>query len=506
MGLIVAHSRFLDPKLDRLLGLTFKQSYGSTDSSRLVGNHYITRELAEKNTPSMQENDFSDRFWVGQTSAEVLVSQGQHPVITINRLGPDTSAIWLGSPTLKSLAESAFWRSAFFRSLVWNLGYVVIPNEDYGHRIIFELDDWGTADKGFLPYWHYVEPDQETIRKYLILPLQQHHASASAMVDTGYVERQTKRIESPWTKTFTDAFGLHQDFASTRQGLKDGVAEGVLDIESHGWSHMQPDLESAPGPWWTEDIEGEGSLDGWYVEFQDRRRGQEVPAASQLYHMARSITELREDFGILPLELKPGGDAWSRSQFNNTAGLAARKGFGLFHGDAMTYYLDQQLVLDMASVIPDVDTLIGGIHPEQWPAHPDGPVILGFHDRDIALDHQFMDKLFAALPACYHTMGTNQFIGVLHTQVDSSSSAKGWQLTFTPDNHFSSYFANHSSSWHLWLSDSLRKQLSGSHVVLSIDHQNSRNPSSDLQHETLTIDLPPGLYAHTWQLAPAAQH
>ncbi len=325
------------------------------------------------------------------------------------------------------------------------------------------------------------------------------------MVDTGYVDRQSKRIESPWTKNFTDAYGLHQDFASTRAGLKDGIAEGVLDIESHGWSHMQPDLESAPGPWWTAGIEGEGSLDGWYVEFQDRRRGKEVPAASQLYHMQRSLTELQQDFGIQPLELKPGGDAWSKSQFNNTAGLAAREGFGLFHGDVATYYLDHHLVLDMANVIPDFDTFLGGLHPEQWPDHPDGPLILGFHDRDIALNHNYMEQLFAALPVGYHTMGTNQFIGILHTQVDSSTDARGWQLTFTPDNHYSAYSANHPSSWQLWLSDSLREQLTVSHLAVSIDDQVTRTHSPDFQRETLTIDLPPGLRAHTWRLAPAAK-
>ncbi len=129
MGLIVVHSRFLDPKLDKLLGLTFKQYYASSDSFRLTRDHYITRDLAGKNTPSMQANDDSNRFWVGPTSAEVLVSQGQHPVLTMNQLGPGISAIWLGSPTLASLSESVFWRSVFFRSLVWSLGYIVVPNE-----------------------------------------------------------------------------------------------------------------------------------------------------------------------------------------------------------------------------------------------------------------------------------------------------------------------------------------------------------------------------------------
>ena len=499
-GLIVAHSRFLDPTLNKLLGLKFNQLYASTDTFRLVHDHYITRDAAGKDKPPTQDNEDSDRVWVAPTTAVVLMTQGDHPVVTVNQVSPDVSAVWLGPPTTALLAESVFWRNLLFRSLVWSMGYAVIPNLDYGHRIIFELDDWGTADKGFLGYWHYLEPNQETIHQYLITPLQHHHGSASAMVDSGYVDRQSKRVVSPWTQQFTDAFGLHQDFASTQAGLKDGIEEGVLDIESHGWTHMQPDLGSSPGPWWTADITGAGSLDGWYVEFQDRRRDKEVPAVAQMYHMERSLTELQEDFGVQALELKPGGDAWSKSPFNNTAQLASRVGFGLFHGDVVTYYLDHQLVLDMAAVVPDFDTLVGGVHPERWPTHPDGPLILGFHDRDIALDHSFMDKLFAALPAGYHTMGTNQYIGILHTVVNSSLNDEGLQLTFAQDNHYCAYFAKHDSSWQLWLSDALRDKLAGAQPEISVDGKAVRLSAADLQHENLAIDLPAGLADHTWRL------
>ncbi len=506
MSLIVVRSRFLDPALDKLLGLKFNQLYASTDTLRMTKDHYITRDIVGENSFPSQVNDDSNRLWVDPTSAETLISQGQHPVLTINQLAPEVSAVWLGPPTLSLLARSSFWRNLFFRSLVWSLGYVVAPNVDYTHRIIFELDDWGTADKGFLGYWHYLEPNQETIRQYLISPLKQHHASASVMVDTGYVDRQSKRILSPWTQKFTDSYGLHQDFASTRAGLNDGVAEGVLDIESHGWTHMQPDLAAPPGPWWTADIAGQGSLDGWYVEFQDRLRDKEVPAAAQLYHMNRSLTELRQDFGVHALELKPGGDAWSRSQFNNTASLAARVGFGLFHGDTATYYLDHELVLDMAEVVLDFDTFWGGLHPDQWPEHPDGPLILGFHDRDIALNHNFMEKLFAALPVGYHTMGTNQYIGILHTKIDSSADEGLWQLTFDQDAYYCDYFAKHPSSWRLWLSDEFRKQFTASHLEISVDDQTATTRTPDFHGETLTIDFPAGSRTHTWQLKPTRQH
>jgi hypothetical protein len=506
-GLILIDSRFLDLTLEKLLGLKFKDFYTSTDTFQVTKAHYITRDIAVgKITPSALSHDYSDRLWVQPTSAEVLIVQGQHPVLTVNQPGLGISALWLGSPGLSVLCDSIFWRGLFFRSLVWSLGYAVVPNVDYAHRIVLELDDWGTADKGFLSYWRYLEPNEETIRQDLIVPLQQHHGLATAEVDTGYVDRQSKRVVSPWTQRFTDLYGLHQDYASTLQGLKDAVVAGVLDIESHGWTHMEPNLQSPPGPWWTADLAGEGSMVGWYAEFEDQRRGQEIPAVTQIYHMERSLAELRQDFGEQALELKPGNNSWSKSQFNNTAGLAARVGFGLFHGDKATYYLDHELVLDMADVVPDFNTgydLLDVLNPERWPDHPDGPVILGFHDRDIALDRSFMERLFAALPTNYQTLGMNQYIGIFHTEINSSAESDGWQVSFAQDSHYCAYFANHPSSWLLWLSDPLREQLAASRLEFSIDGKTANMRAQDFDHETLRIDLPPGLGTHAWKLEAA---
>jgi len=462
--------------------------------------------MTDEPAASVQSHDYSNRMWVQPTSAEVLLVQAGHPVLSVNQLEPRISALWLGAPNVSVFCDSLFWRNLLFRSLIWSLGYVVVPNVDYAHRIIFELDDWGTADKAFLSYWRYLEPSEQTIREGLVQPLQRHHAVASVEVNTGYVDRQSKRVVSPWVQKFTDLYGLHQDYTSTHNALKDAAESGVLDIESHGWTHMEPDLDSPPGPWWTADLAGGGSIVGWYGEFEDQRRGEEIPAVTQVYHMERSLAELRQDFNQEALELKPGNNSWSKSQFNNTAALAARVGFGLFHGDTATYYLDRELVLDMADVIPDFNTaydLLDRLSPQRWPGHPDGPVILGFHDRDISLDHHFMERLFAALPANYQTLGSNQYVGIVHTQIDSSSDGNGLQLTFTQDSHYCAYFANHPSSWQLWISDTLREQLAASHLEASIDGRPAEIRAADFAHETLTIDLPPGLGSHTWKLEGA---
>ena len=64
----------------------------------------------------------------------------------------------------------------------------------------------------------------------------------------GFVDDARRRIVPSWEQRFVDAFGTTEDYISTKRGIDEGVAAGVFEIESHGWTHMQPDLTSAPGP------------------------------------------------------------------------------------------------------------------------------------------------------------------------------------------------------------------------------------------------------------------
>jgi len=509
-SLLVAESRCLDPALERLLALKFKEAYTATDPLRVTEEHFITRELAALKMDRLDVSwNFNNRIWMEPRGAKVLIDQARHPVLTVNQPEPETSAIWMGVPALGLLRDTVYWRQLFFRSLLWGLGYLVLPNVDYSSRIEIEIDDWGTADKGFLSYWRYLEPSEDVLRRYVIAPLEKRHAVVAANVITGYVDRSGKRIASPWDQKFTDLYGLQQNYGSTERGLKAAVEAGVVEIESHGWTHMQPDLESPPGPWWTADLAGEGSADGWYTEFEDQRRGVESPAIVQLFHMKRSLEYLQEDFGQQALELRPGGSGWSKSQFNHTGRLAAQAGFGLFHAEPdFYYYLDRDLVLDMTGIAPQVGTTsydrLTDLHPERWPAHPDGPAMLLFHDRDIALQPDFVERLFAALPPTYQTLSVNEYIGTLHVQIDSSA-ADGWQLRFGSDPHYCAYFERHPSSWRLWLSDSFKERLKAlQEVQISVDSGAAhRIKAADFLSGIINIDLPAGLEPHVWKVKAA---
>ena len=509
-SLLVVKSRFLDPTLEDLVGAKFREAYTATDPIQVTGPHFITRQLAAEGLNALNTNwDFATRYWIEPEGAKVLIDQAGHPVLTVNQIARDVSAIWLGVPEISLLRDSPYWREVFFRSLVWSLGYLVQPDVDYSHAIEIEMDDWGTADKGFLSYWHYLEPGEETLRQHLIAPLEKHHAIFAANVITGYADRKSRRIVSPWQQKFTDAWGLHQDYASTRRGLLDAVAAGVLQIESHGWDHMNADLESPPGPWWTADLKGEASADGWYSELADHRRGTEVPAIVQTFHLEQGLKDIEKDFGQRPLELRPGNGGWSKSQFNNTGLLAARLGFGIFHAEPdFYYYLDHHIVLDMTGISPHFTTgydRMNTLQADLKPPHRDGPVMVVFHDRDISLRPDFVESFLDALPAGYQPISANQYIGILHTQIVTSSTGTEWRLNFDYEDPYCVFFEKHPSSWRLWLSDPVRDELQNHRgMKLEIDKGSAKSiPAEDLSHQPLVIHVPAGLGRHVWKLETA---
>src|SRR5439155_63884 len=216
-SVVVVGSRFLDPALERLLGLKFKENYRASDPLEIGPPHFLTRDVARETGVS---GDFNPGFWVEPRGTQVLISQQKHPVLTVRQISKDISGTWIGMPHAKDMRNSSFWRRLLFRSLVWSLGYLIVPDVDYAHRLILALDDWGTADKGFLSYWRYPTLSEDVIRQHLIEPLAKHEAVMAANVITGYVDRKTKRILSPWNQRFTDPYGVLQDYSSTQRGLK----------------------------------------------------------------------------------------------------------------------------------------------------------------------------------------------------------------------------------------------------------------------------------------------
>ena len=497
-SIIVAASRFADPALEQILGLHYKVDYRAPDPVLRGSVHFITHELTDDLKPGREQ---SLHIWVECRGAQALISQGRHPVLTVYQPAPDTAAVWIGAPDLRSLRDSPYWRNVFQRPLLWALQYLVLPDVDYSRRVLTMIDDWGAADKSFLSYWRYQTVTEELMRGQVIPVLARHQAVVSANVVTGFVDRKTHRVLSPWNQKFTDDYGVEQDYGSTQRGLKAAVEAGVLEIQSHGWTHMQPDLDSPPGPWWNADLDGEASVGVWYEEFEDTRRGFEAPAIAQLFHLKRSLDYLRQDFGARPLSIIIGGGGWSKSYQNHSARVAAQAGFGLFDINEDYFYLDHDLTLDMKGISPASGHQYDReLHPETWPPHPDGPFVLLFHDRDISLRHDFIGRMFDALPKDTMTLSMNHYIGILHTQV--TSSREGIEFGFQYEEPYGAYFRNHSSTWRLLLADPLLDKMRQSPAENIIVDGRTVGPinTSRLSAKPVLITLPAGTGNHTWKL------
>jgi hypothetical protein len=497
-SIIVAASRLTDPALEGILGVHYKADYRAPDPVLRGPRHFITRELTDDLNP---EHEQSLHFSVECRGAQALISQGRHPVLTVYQPSPETAAVWIGVPDLRWLINSSYWRVMFQRALRFALGYLVLPDVDYSRRVLVMIDDWGTADKSFLSYWRYQTVTEELMRDKVIPVLARHHAVVSANVVTGFVDRKTHRVLSPWSQKFADDYGVEQDYGSTQRGLKAAVEAGVLEIQSHGWTHMQPDLDSPPGPWWTADLDGEASVGGWYEEFEDTRRGREAPVIAQLFHLKRSLDYLREDFGARPLSVIIGGGGWSKSYQNHSARVAAQAGFGLFDINEDYFYLDRDLALDMRGISPASGHQYDReLHPETWPPHPDGPFVLLFHDRDISLQHDFVERTFDALPKDTMTLSMNHYVGTLHAQVTSAS--EGIEFGFEYEEPYGAYFRNHPSSWRLLLADSLVDKIKRSATAnMAVDGRMAgRLNTSQLTESPVLIQLPAGTGTHSWKL------
>ena len=224
------------------------------------------------------------RVQADATGAKVLAEAGGMAEITEREVNADTRAIWIGGDSDQMLLYQGI-RSALRRGITEAIGYSL--TKSWTKTIVLTMDDMGNAQNSWLEHWHYPEfGDQAQIRHSIIEPLQAHHAILSLNIVPGFVDDAQHKIVPSWHQNFTDGFGTKQDYVSTKKGLDEGVALGVLEIESHGWTHMQPDLTSPPGPWWGAPLMNERAEMGWYREFYDVRQDQDIPVVKRIRHAA----------------------------------------------------------------------------------------------------------------------------------------------------------------------------------------------------------------------------
>jgi peptidoglycan/xylan/chitin deacetylase (PgdA/CDA1 family) len=460
VGLLALGDAVATPEISALTGLTYVSEYALIENPETVQEHFITRGLKGREQEFLGGGGRRRGDKVTVQGATVLAKRGSLPFLAVREFDKGGRVVWLDAHRPSGQIGRQIVRDLLKRCLVWTQGYALYA--EYPKSVVLEMHDMGTSDKTFLPYWHYRTLSEEEIRKAIIEPLKRHKAVLTQVVNTGFVDRKSQRVLNPWEQTRVvdelDGKTIH-DYASTKRGLDAGRREGVFEIQSHGWTHMLPDLDSPPGPFWNAPLDGIATL-GFDTEFGDRMRSREIPAVTQELHMRRSIEYLREDFGVTPLFIRPGGGEHSQTLANHTGRIAAALGFGLTRL-ASPYYLGRDRVVALGPPVPQIgwafDTKLSAA---DMPWTIDGPVFIAFHDRDVAMDKGAMDRLLNDLGGDVRYMTAGEYCAYLHSTVARDASpSESLTLSLTYDDHYCRHFDSHESTWTLHLSDELRSRL-----------------------------------------------
>lgn len=449
ISLIAIGDRVRQPVIQQVLGIHYKSEHMNSAHPMVKGDSFVLRGLpADLRAPGQGPDVISmRRVQVEASDAKVLAEAGGEPQVTEREINGDTRAIWIGGDIDQMLLYQSI-RTALRRAVTEAIGYAV--TKSWTKTIVLTMDDMGNAQNAWLEHWHYPALSQEQIRHSMIEPLKAHHAILSLNIVPGFVDDAQRRIVPTWQQQFTDGFGAKQDYVSTKKGLDEGVAAGVLEIESHGWTHMQPDLTSPPGPWWGSPLMDERAEVGWYREFYDIRRNREISGAEQKFRMQQSADWIEKEFGIFPLEFSTGGNGVSRTPDNNTWRLAAEAGYGYYGG-----YLGRDLAVEGRA---DSNADFGGSDdvPLLLPAPPDG------HDRGIAPDPEGFAKVFDKYPGHVFT-GLDEYVGYQHAELHTTAGTK---ITLAYDPHYCRALIAKPSNWNFNMADWLRAQVQGAHLLV----------------------------------------
>ena len=477
ISLIALGNRIQDPEIQRLLGVRYLSEHMHSSHPVVKGDSFILRGLGPDLHTGGPQLIAKQRVQVEVDGASVLAEAGGMPQITERDLGGGTRSIWIGGDIDQMLLYKPM-RTALRRSIVEAIGYALVKT--WTNDIVLTMDDMGNAQNAWLEHWHYPALTEEQIRRFMIEPLKAHHAILSLNIVPGFVDDAQRRVVPTWKQQFTDQFGTKQDYVSTKRGLDEGLAAGVFEIESHDWTHMQPDLSSKPGPWWGAALYDERAEMGWYREFFDVRRNKEIPAAEQKFHMQQSRDWIQAEFGIEPLEFSTGGNGVSRSRANNTWRIAAEVGYGYYGG-----YLGRDLAVEGRA---DSNADFGGTDdvPLLLPALPDG------HDRGITHDPAGFARMFET----YHDrsfIGLDEYIGYQHASLRTTAPLDdaGLSITVLYDPHYCRALIAKGSSWSLDVSDWMRTQIQSR--LLWVDGK-SIGP---IEHERTAISLQAANGLHT---------
>jgi len=477
ISIIALADRIKEPVIQELLGIKYIGSWMTVDDFENPGGHFITKGLKRQLDYTDGSPKHKQRVKVKLNGAESIVKQGEYPQVTVRDLPSGAKAVWIGGDINQMFSYQEV-RSLLRRAITYGIGYSLFKT--WENKAWMIMDDPGTAANVWLDHWHYPTLTEEQIEKYLIKPLKEHNGILIVNVTPAFVNDRLRRVEPTFQRKFTDEFGAHHDYPSLKRGLIKGIEAGVIEVQSHGLTHMQPDLWSQPGPWYGSALDEQRAEVGWYQEFGDSRRGKEIGAAEGLWRLKTSMNWMKYHFGTVPLSITPGGGEISASYANNTYRLAALAGYGW--GGNRGGYLGPDMAFSGWDFFGTLECPLSGR------AQPDG------HDKGIAEYPERFLETFEKYPNV-EWMGTDEYTGYIHAEI-LRTPEKDFELQLTYDRHYCQYFEKNESQWNLLLSDWLAKEIG--RAAINVDGKTViKNANLSKQ---LKVDIPAGLGTHNIQI------
>jgi hypothetical protein len=435
---------------------------GTVPFLRIRGEHFITAGMA--GTTLSGDGASKPRIVPcrPRPGTQVLGEIQGQPQLVARAVNDATKVVWIGGGH-DWFDKVPAMRRLFRNALVWCMGYGLF-NDSFENAFIFVMDDMGCSEHAYSLAWHYPTPSKEDIIKYLVEPLSKHGLVMVQNLTPGYANPVTRMVQNPWTvPKFTDPFGNVQDYASTKEGLDEGVRRGVFEIHAHrAWTHLTWDLDSPPGPWWDAPIEGERAHADWYNETVDTRRRLPVPSSDQLFLYRVGRDAIERQFGVTPLgvTVRPG---WGLEHDNGRLAAIAGYGVGRWH------YLgpDRVIQFSILEMAPEEFTchdldLVEKTGPElklptqaereQNPAVYRSTRIVGTRSLDLRAPNwieRWKHKRW---------IGFNEYCAYLHSRAEVFE-ADGLRVELHYDPHYCRHFAKHPSRWTLELSDRYQAKL-----------------------------------------------
>ena len=533
ISMIALHDNIKNRELAELAGVHFKNmeeiKSGNGDDKFIVsGEHFITSETPDVSLPDGKflaktsipaANGITPDETEQKTekplmnfvnceagdSVKVLAKFRAVPQLTVRDINNSAKVVWIGGEK-DWFRKYPVMRTIFRKALVYSIGYGIF-NDNFENGLIFIMDDIGCSEHAWSLRWHYPTPQKDTLVKYLIEPLEKYGFMMVQNITPGFADPEKKIIVSPWTvEPFEDIFGNWQDYGSTKEGLDEGLRRGVFEIQAHrAWSHMNWDLDSAPGPWWGSPVDGELAVTDWYNEVVDvRRNHRPVPSNDLLFIYKTGIDAIYKAFNVVPLsaEVRPGAEllAGTPGGYDNGR-IAAIAGLGI----SRECYVGIDHTIEFSMMMPeqftchDLDLTAQTNYPaDETEAGWDKLLALGTEElmaSKIAGGRRInlRDNLnWIESRKDKHWMGFNETCAYLHADIETTYPN---QIRFGYDHHYCMFFEKKPSFWTLELSPGFKKEL-GDNASLTVDGKKLKEKLNSKQ----VIEIPTGLGMHTVEI------